>query len=194
MLGLGTSSASGVSYSTDESNDTGYFTKSYTLGNDIAQLAFRVTKVGHASGTPGIILRHFKVLLQGLPTSIQLFSQQLVEATETAPVVVHNSSSISFDDNVGGDNSDNVTIYQDRPSDSGLFALASVVNNTAGRTVTISGNITKNDGTNQTYSGHDQGRLQIELNGAEADHLFVYLEPGVTPAGEGNAQTVVVGA
>tara|TARA_R110001592_G_scaffold75852_7_gene229513 strand:+ start:915 stop:1493 length:579 start_codon:yes stop_codon:yes gene_type:complete len=190
MLGLGGSTSLG-NYSAPNSDDNGYFEKSYALDDDIKLLRFKVTRVAHATGTPGILVRNFKVLIQGLPTPIELFSQQLVEAAETVPVVVHNGNSISFDDNVGDDNSNNIVIYQDRSSDSGIFAQT-WLNNSAGRTVTISGNITKNDGTNRTYAGHDEGRLQIELNDTEADHLFVYLEPGVTAAGEGNAQTVVV--
>ena len=190
MLGLGTSLASGVSYSTDDSDDVGYFEKSYTLNADVTSIQLAATKIAHDSGTPGILINNFKVAFGGVHDfRVAFLSSKVIQAAETTPVVAQSRDSISFDDNVGDDNSNNVIFYRDNTSGSGYpFA------NTAGLTITVSGNITVNDGTNKTYTGDNQGRVQIAFNSTEEDNLFVYLEAGVTAAGEGNSKTVVVGA
>jgi len=185
MLGL-----ANHSYTTDASDDIGYFEKSYTLNADITLLQLAATKVTFGSGTPGILINNFKVAFGGVRDfRVAFISSKVVQAAETTPVVAHSRSSISFDDNVGDDDSNDVIFYRDNTSDSGYpFA------NTAGLTITVSGNITINDGTNKTYAGDNQGRVQIVFNSNERDNLFVYLEPGVTAAGEGNSKTIVVGA
>ena len=66
--------------------------------------------------------------------------------------------------------------------------------NTAGVTITVSGNITLNNSTNRTYAGNNAGRVEIVFNSTEEDNLFVFAEPGVTASEAGNSKTIVVSA
>lgn len=189
MLGLGSLVAGSNNYNTSNTEDSGYFEKSYTLDADITLLQLAASKIKH-DNTPGILITNFKVALGGVKDfRIRFRGDKIIQAAETTPVVLRSRDSISFDDNEGGSNNDNVIFYRDNTSNSS-FPFA----NTAGVTITVSGNITINNHTNKTYSGDNGGRVQIVFNSTEEDHLFVYLEAGVTPSGEGNAQTVVVGA
>jgi hypothetical protein len=189
MLGLGSLVAGSNNYNTSNTDDSGYFEKSYTLNADVTLLQLAASKIVHGSGTPGILIANFKVALGANASQIFFRSNKIIQAAETTPVVFHSKESISFDDNVGGDNSNNVIFYRDNTSAS-LFPFA----NTAGVTITVSGNITINDFTNKTYLGNNAGRVEIVFNSTEEDNLFVFAEPGVTASEAGDSKTIVVGA
>ena len=190
MLGLGSSVAGSNNYNTSNTDDSGYFEKSYTLNADVTLLQLAASKIVHGSGTPGILITNFKVALGGVKDFRIFFrGDKLIQAAETTPVVVHSRESISFDDNVGDNDSNNVIFYRDNTSNS-LFPFA----NTAGVTITVSGNITLNNSTNRTYAGNNAGRVEIVFNSTEEDNLFVFAEPGVTASEAGDSKTIVVGA
>jgi hypothetical protein len=190
MLGLGSLVAGSNNYNTSNTDDSGYFEKSYTLNADVTLLQLAASKIVHGSGTPGILITNFTVALGGVKDFRIFFrGDKLIQAAETTPVVVHSRESISFDDNVGDNDSNNVIFYRDNTSNS-LFPFA----NTAGVTITVSGNITLNDGTNTTYAGDNAGRVEIVFNSTEEDNLFVFAEPGVTASEAGDSKTIVVGA
>ena len=198
MLALG--AAGGNSYNTSNADDAGYFTKTLDLSQDVSRFIIQTSLIKHSGdtdftdGIPGILIRNFKVHIEG----VRRYGFDFVDGNNQLgggsnildPVTLESHDSISFGDTVHASSDFGLpsrSVYSDTFSISG----------TSGKSITVSGNVTLNNGTNSTYvgaTGNTLGRLQILFNTTEANHIFVYIQPGVTASGNGNAQTVVVSA